>query len=146
MKRISHRLSAVKYGFRKGNVLSEEDLELLESEIAYVTRDTDIDAVALVSSEGYNIAVAAVPGCTADWVALGGLASALQTTCNLAMFAVRNEQLNEIIVRAGDGYVVVTNAGQFILVGVGRNMKNLQTTVEVFRTAASHISYIFTAH
>ncbi len=126
-------------------VLWEEDLELLESEIAHVTRNTDIEAVALTSSDGYNIAFAAVPGYTADWVALGGLASALQTTCNQAMFAVRNEQVNEVIVRAGDGYVLVTNAGQFILVGVGRNMKNMPTTVEAFRTAAAHISSIFPA-
>ncbi len=126
--------------------LREEDLEKLEPEIAYVTANTDIEAIALVSNEGYQIAFAAVPGYTTDSDALSGLASALLMTSKSAMSAVMNEQLNEIIVRAGDGYIVVANAGRFVLVGAGRNIKNLQTTVKVFRTVTARISSSFPEH
>ncbi len=133
-------------GFGSDVELCDADLEKLEPEIAYVTANTDIEAIALVSNEGYQIAFAAVPGYTTDSDALSGLASALLMTSKSAMSAVMNEQLNEIIVRAGDGYIVVANAGRFVLVGAGRNIKNLQTTVKVFRTATARISSNFPEH
>jgi predicted regulator of Ras-like GTPase activity (Roadblock/LC7/MglB family) len=131
----------VKFGVDVG--LREEDLEKLEPEIAYVTSNTDIEAIALVSSEGYQIAFAAVPGYNTDSDALSGLASALLMTSKSAMTAVMNDKLNEIIVRAGDGYICIANAGRFVLVGAGRNIKSLQTTVKVFRAATSRIAANF---
>ncbi len=85
-------------GFGMDSVLREEDLEKLEPEIAFVTRNTDIETVALVSSDGYKITFAAVPGYATDPDALAGLASALPTTAKLAMSGIMNEHLNETIV------------------------------------------------
>ncbi len=130
-------------GFGNDAVLYDEDLEKLEPVIAYVTANTDIEAVALVNYDGYKIAFAAVPEYTTDSDALSGLVSALLMTAKTAISEVMHEQLDEIIVRAGDGYIVVANAGQFVLVGVGRITKNLETNAEVFRTAAARISSNF---
>ncbi len=130
-------------GFGSDVELCDADLEKLEPEIAYVTANTDVEAIALVNHDGYRIAFAAVPECTTDSDALSGLASALLTTSKIAMSEVMHELLQEILVRTRDGYLVVANAGRFVLVGAGRVVKNLEMTAEVFRTAAARISTNF---
>ncbi|GAB4325769.1 MAG: hypothetical protein Kow0069_31900 [Promethearchaeota archaeon] len=122
---------------------SEEDLEKLEPEIAYVTSNSEIEAIALVSQEGYQIAFAAVPGYDIDSDALSGISSALLMTSKLAVEQVFGQTLSEIIVRAGDGYICVSNAGRFVLVGAGRNIKALMKTVKVFRVASARIAAQF---
>ncbi len=106
-------------GFGSDVELCDADLEKLEPEIAYVTANTDVEAIALVNHDGYRIAFAAVPECTTDSDALSGLASALLTTSKIAMSEVMHELLQEILVRTRDGYLVVANAGRFVLVGAG---------------------------
>ena len=51
--------------------------------------------------------------------------------------------ISEAIIRADNGYVVVTNAGRFVVVGAGRDIKNLMKTVKVFRIAAKRIGENF---
>ncbi|MHA1734439.1 MAG: roadblock/LC7 domain-containing protein [Promethearchaeota archaeon] len=123
--------------------IREEDIALLEPEIAFVTSNSDIEAIALVSNEGYQIAFAAIPEYQIDSDALSGISSALLMTSKMAMNTVFGQPLSEILVRSGDGYLCVTNAGRFVLVGAGRNIKTMMQTVKVFRVAAARISATF---
>ena len=45
------------------------------------------------------------------------------------------EPLAETIIRADNGYIVITNSGRFVIVGAGRDIKNLMNTVKIFRIA-----------
>ena len=123
--------------------LNPEDILRLEPEITYITNNSNIEAIALVTETGYQIAYAALPTYTVDSDALSGIASALLMTGKLTMNSVFQESLVEVIIRADNGYVVVTNAGRFVLVGAGRDIKNLMTTVKVFRIAAQRIESNF---
>ena len=64
-------------------------------------------------------------------------------TGKMNMQRMFQEKLSESIIRADNGYIVVTNAGRFVLVGAGRDIKNLMKTVKVFRIAARRISNQF---
>ncbi|MHA1745993.1 MAG: roadblock/LC7 domain-containing protein [Promethearchaeota archaeon] len=123
--------------------LQPEDIMKLEPEITYITQNSNIEAIALISETGYQIAYAALPTYTVDSDALSGIASALMMTGKMSMMSMFQEPLSEAIIRADNGYIVVTNAGRFVLVGAGRDIKNLMNTVKVFRIAAQRIELNF---
>ena len=124
--------------------LGPEDIVKLEPEIAYITENSNIEAIALVTEHGYQIAYAALPTYnTTDSDALSGIASAVNLTGKQIMLRTFGETLNEAIIRADNGYIVVSNAGRFVLVGAGRDIKNLMNTVKVFRVAAQRIEEQF---
>jgi predicted regulator of Ras-like GTPase activity (Roadblock/LC7/MglB family) len=123
--------------------LRPEDILKLEPEITYITSNTNIEAIALVTDTGFQIAYAALPTYTVDSDALSGIASAVTMTGKMTMNSVFNEDLSETIIRADNGYIVISNAGRFVLVGAGRDIKNLMNTVKVFRLAAQRIEAMF---
>ena len=59
------------------------------------------------------------------------------------MTSLFEEPLAETIIRADNGYIVITNAGRFVIVGAGRDIKNLMNTVKIFRIAATRIEANF---
>ena len=123
--------------------LGPEDIIKLEPEISYITSNTSIEAIALVTETGYQIAYAALPTYTVDSDALSGIASALIMTGKMTMTSLFEEPLAETIIRADNGYIVITNAGRFVIVGAGRDIKNLMNTVKIFRIAATRIESQF---
>jgi predicted regulator of Ras-like GTPase activity (Roadblock/LC7/MglB family) len=130
-----------KYGTEIG--LDEGDIDKLEPEIAFVTENTEVESIALTTAEGFQIAFAAVPGYHLDSDAFCGIASALVMTGRSTIMSVFQKDLDEIIVRAEDGYVVVSNAGRFVLVGASRLINSMMQTVKIFRQAATRIEQNF---
>ena len=53
------------------------------------------------------------------------------------------EELSEIIVRAEDGYIIVSNAGRLVIVCAGTLIDTLMKTVKVMRVAAKNLANIF---
>jgi predicted regulator of Ras-like GTPase activity (Roadblock/LC7/MglB family) len=53
------------------------------------------------------------------------------------------EDLSEIIVRAQDGYIVISNAGRLVIVCAGTMIDTLMKTVKVMRIAAKNLYKIF---
>jgi predicted regulator of Ras-like GTPase activity (Roadblock/LC7/MglB family) len=53
------------------------------------------------------------------------------------------EELSEIIVRAENGYIVVSNAGRLVVVCAGTLIDTLMKTVKVMRVAAKNLANIF---
>lgn len=135
----------IKTTFKFGNEISltEHDIELLEPEVAFITENTGVEAVALTTTEGFQIAFAAVPSYHLDSDVFSGLASALTMTGRLTITSVFQKELDEIIVRADNGYIVVSSAGRFVLVGASRLISSLMQTVRVFRQAATRIAQNF---
>ncbi len=123
--------------------IKPDDIARLEPEVAYITANCEIEAIALVSDTGYQVAYAAIPGYNVDSDALCGIASALSMTAKMSVITMFQENLSEIIVRAGDGYLVISQAGRFVVVGAGRQIDKMMKTVKVFRVAAQRISVNF---
>lgn len=123
--------------------ITKEDIEKISPQITYITSNADIEALALVSREGYQIAFSALPEYRVDGDQFSGLASALLMTGRSTMEQLFHEPLNEVIVRGKDGYVVVTNAERLVIVCAGTKIKSLMKTVSVMRVAAKKIMKIF---
>jgi predicted regulator of Ras-like GTPase activity (Roadblock/LC7/MglB family) len=122
--------------------LDQRVIDEIAPQITFITANSEIEALALVSSEGYVVAFSALPHYQVDGYRFGGLSSAILMTAKSAMTALFNEDINEIIVRGDEGYFIVSNAGRFVLVGAGTVIQTMMKTVKVFRIAANKIREI----
>lgn len=64
-------------------------------------------------------------------------------TSGSAIQQLFNEPINEIIVRAEDGYIVITNAGRLVIACAGTTIDTLMKTVKVMRIAAKNLRKVF---
>ncbi len=123
--------------------ITNEDIEKISPQITFITSNADIEAIALVSQEGYQIAFSALPQYQVDGDQFCGLASALLMTGKTTIQTLFQEDLSEIIVRAKDGYIIITNAGRLIIICAGTIIDTLMKTVKVMRIAAKNVNKIF---
>ena len=123
--------------------ITNEDIEKISPQITFITSNADIEAIALVSQEGYQIAFSALPQYHVDGDQFCGLASALLMTGSSTIKTLFQEDLSEIIVRAENGYIIVSNAGRLVIVCAGTVIDTLMKTVKVMRVAAKNLASIF---
>ncbi|MFX1346588.1 MAG: roadblock/LC7 domain-containing protein [Promethearchaeota archaeon] len=135
------RWKVIQFGSDLG--INQEDIEKISPQITFITSNADIEAIALVSSEGYQIAFSALPQYHVDGDQFCGLASALLMTGRSTIQTLFQEDLSEVIVRAENGYIVITNAGRLVIVCAGTIIDTLMKTVKVMRIAAKNLYKIF---
>ena len=123
--------------------IGPEEIEKISPQITFITSNADIEAIALVSLEGYQIAFSALPQYHVDGDQFCGLASALLMTGSSTIKTLFQEDLSEIIVRAENGYIIVSNAGRLVIVCAGTLIDTLMKTVKVMRVAAKNLANIF---
>jgi len=123
--------------------IGPEEIEKISPQITFITSNADIEAIALVSMEGYQIAFSALPQYQVDGDQFCGLASALLMTGSSTIKTLFQEDLSEIIVRAENGYIIVSNAGRLVIVCAGTVIDTLMKTVKVMRVAAKNLASIF---
>lgn len=123
--------------------IGPEEIEKISPQITFITSNADIEAIALVSLEGYQIAFSALPQYQVDGDQFCGLASALLMTGSSTIKTLFQEDLSEIIVRAENGYIIVSNAGRLVIVCAGTIIDTLMKTVKVMRVAAKNLTSIF---
>ena len=123
--------------------IGPNEIEKISPQITFITSNADIEAIALVSLEGYQIAFSALPQYEVDGDQFCGLASALLMTGSSTIKTLFQEDLSEIIVRAENGYVIVSNAGRLVIVCAGTIIDTLMKTVKVMRVAAKNLAMVF---
>ncbi len=123
--------------------IGPDEIEKISPQITFITSNADIEAIALVSVEGYQIAFSALPQYEVDGDQFCGLASALLMTGSSTIKTLFQEDLSEIIVRAENGYVIVSNAGRLVIVCAGTLIDTLMKTVKVMRVAAKNLAMVF---
>ncbi|HUW90693.1 MAG TPA: roadblock/LC7 domain-containing protein [Candidatus Nanopelagicaceae bacterium] len=123
--------------------IGPNEIEKISPQITFITSNADIEAIALVSLEGYQIAFSALPQYQVDGDQFCGLASALLMTGSSTIKTLFQEDLSEIIVRAENGYIIVSNAGRLVIVCAGTIIDTLMKTVKVMRVAAKNLAMIF---
>ena len=123
--------------------IGPNEIEKISPQITFITSNADIEAIALVSLEGYQIAFSALPQYQVDGDQFCGLSSALLMTGSSTIKTLFQEDLSEIIVRAEDGYIIVSNAGRLVIVCAGTIIDTLMKTVKVMRVAAKNLAMIF---
>ncbi|MHA1526691.1 MAG: roadblock/LC7 domain-containing protein [Promethearchaeota archaeon] len=141
LRKLIERWHIIQFGSDLG--IDQSDIEKISPQITFITSNADIEAIALVSQEGYQIAFSALPQYHVDGDQFCGLASALLMTGRSTIQSLFQEDLSEIIVRAQDGYIIISNAGRLVIVCAGTMIDTLMKTVKVMRIAAKNLYKIF---
>ncbi len=123
--------------------ITEEDIQKISPQITFITANAEIEAIALVSFEGYQIAFSSLPQYNVDSDQFCGQISAVLLTARSTIQTLFQEDINEIIVRAENGYIVISNAGKLVLMCAGTAIDTMMKTVKVMRVAANNLRKIF---
>ena len=117
----------------------------LESILEKVARDIDLEALAIFTREGRNVAF---------WSSERNVDPDLLSATSAALLAIGDQTIKkldkgeiwEVIVRGSRGYAVMTKAGnELLLIGVGIHIVNLSMIVKILREAARKLGEILSS-
>ena len=120
--------------------LNQDDANALSAYLANITENTQLDALALVTREGMRLAYSAVPDYNVDPDALSAMCSVLLRSGEESIQKIGYNRLIEVILRGEKSYLLLSEAGSFLLVGASGSVKTLGKTVTVFRYYAKMIA------
>ena len=123
--------------------IKQEDIEKISPQITFITSNADIEAIALVSFEGYQIAFSSLPHYNVDSDQFCGQISAILLTARTTIENLFQEDISEIIVRAENGYIVIISAGKFVIMCAGTKIDTMMKTAKVMRVAGNNLKKIF---
>ncbi|MCF2142743.1 MAG: roadblock/LC7 domain-containing protein [Candidatus Heimdallarchaeota archaeon] len=101
---------------------------------------TDLEALAVVNREGMKISFFAKKGADADL--LSAISAAILSTGEQAVSINEHGELLEVIVRGEKGFTILSNAGDYILIGSSLELNSMGLTIRVLRKYADKIEDI----
>ncbi len=120
--------------------LSQEDAENLTAYLANITKNTELEALALVTEEGMRLAFSAIPDYNINPDQLCSMGAVLLQSGKDSVNKVGYNELVEVVLRGTKSFMVISAAGRFFLIGASRSIKELGKTVTVFRYYAKKIA------
>ena len=108
--------------------------EILREVVNYA----ELEAIAVITKEGLHLAFFAAGKVDSDL--LSAISAAILSTGEMAVDKMGFEKLSEVIVRGRSGYIILTDAGKFVLVGAGREATSLGLSVRVLRAYAKRVT------
>ncbi|MGM0686539.1 MAG: roadblock/LC7 domain-containing protein [Promethearchaeati archaeon] len=113
----------------------EELVELLMGLTSYA----DMDAIAVVSKQGVKLAYFATEESDADPDLMAAVSAALLVQGEMATDKLNLNELYEVIVRGEDGFVVLSHAGDFLIMGSAKDITSMGLAVTQMRKYAKEI-------
>ena len=101
---------------------------------------TDLEALAVVNREGMKVSFFAKKGADADLLA--AISAAILSTGEQAVSINEHGELLEVIVRGEKGFTILSNAGDYILIGSSLELNSMGLTIRVLRKYADKIEDI----
>ena len=101
---------------------------------------TDLEALAVVNREGMKLSYFAKKGADPDLLA--AISAAILSTGEQAVMNYDHGQLLEVLVRGERGFTILTNAGDYILIGASLELNAMGLTIKVLREYASKVEAI----
>jgi predicted regulator of Ras-like GTPase activity (Roadblock/LC7/MglB family) len=116
-------------------VKEKELVELLMG----LTNYADLDAIAVVSKQGVKLAYFATEDSDADPDLMAAVSAALLMTGDMAATKLGLDELYEVIVRGKDGFVVLSQAGEFLLMGSAKDLTSMGLATTQMRKYAREV-------
>ena len=101
---------------------------------------SDLDALAVVNREGMKISFFAKKGIDPDL--LSAISAAILSTGEKAVSYNDHGELLEVLVRGEKGFTILSNAGDYILIGTSLELNSMGLTIRVLRKYASKLQDI----
>ncbi len=123
--------------------LTPTQKEQLVKILKEITSLCDLEAIAIVSKEGESLAFFA--GKRADPDLLSAVSAAVLNTGEMVTHRMDHGNLSEMMIRGDKGFTILSNAGDYILIGANRDISAAGITMRVFRQHTDKIQEILEA-
>lgn len=111
------------------NGLSQDKKTRLLSILRDISRECSLSAIAVVSSEGQELAFFAEK--STDQVIMSALASALNSAGQQTVNQIKCGNLDQVIIKGTEGFVILLNLDQFIVLAASRDIYSLALAMNV---------------
>ena len=120
--------------------LTPDEATSLSKFLGSITEYSELEALALVTREGLRLAFSAVPGYTVDPDLFSSLSAVVVQSGSDAIETMGYTNMLEVVLRGDSGFIILSAAGRFFLVGASRQIPDLGKVVKVFRYYAQEIN------
>lgn len=120
--------------------LSPDEAKGLSSFLGSITEHSELEALALITREGLRLAFSAIPGYNIDPDLISSLSAVVVQSGSDAIETLGYTNMLEVVLRGANGFIILTAAGRFFLMGASREMPDLGKVVKVFRYYAGEIA------
>jgi predicted regulator of Ras-like GTPase activity (Roadblock/LC7/MglB family) len=104
-----------------------------------LTNYADLDAIAVVSKQGVKLAYFATEESDADPDLMAAVSAALLIQGEMAAQKLDLDELYEVVIRGKEGFVVLSHAGDFLIMGSARDLTSMGLAVTQMRKYAKEI-------
>ena len=119
--------------------LTADEAKSLSNFLGNITEHTELEALALVTREGLQLAFSCIPTYEINPDLFSSLSAVVMKSGNDAIDTLGYKHLLEIVLRGADAFIILSAAGRFFLLGASRTIADLGKVVTVFRYYASEI-------
>jgi len=116
----------------------QREKELVEL-LMGLTNYADLDAIAVVSKQGVKLAYFATEESDADPDLMAAVSAALLVQGEMASIKLGLNELYEVVVRGKDGFIVLSHAGEFLIMGSAKDLTSMGLAVTQMRKYAKEI-------
>jgi len=120
--------------------LTEDGADNLAQYLGQIISHTELEALALVSRVGDRLAFSAIPGTHLQPDMLCSMAAVLLQAGTQAVDRIGYKQLLALVLRGGNAFLVLSDAGRFFLVGASNKLSDMGKIVSVVRYYAKEIA------
>ncbi len=119
----------------------QKEKELVEL-LMGLTNYADLDAIAVVSKQGVKLAYFATEESDADPDLMAAVSAALLMTGEMAADKLYLDELYEVVIRGKGGFVVLSHAGDFLLMGAAKDLTSMGLAVTQMRKYAREVGIL----
>ena len=109
--------------------MSQEKKTKLLGALRDISRECSLNAIAVVSSEGQELAFFAEK--STDQVIMSALASALNSAGQQTVNQIKCGNLDQVIIKGTEGFVILLNLDQFIVLAASKDIYSLALAMTV---------------
>ncbi len=120
--------------------LTPEEASALSSFLSSITEYSELEALALITREGLRLAFSAIPGYNLDPDLFSSLSAVVVQSGSDAVATLGFKNMLEVVLRGDNGFIILSAAGRFFLMGASRETADLGKIVKVFRYYSKEIS------
>ncbi len=120
--------------------LSPDEAKGLSTFLGSITEYSELEALALITREGLRLAFSAIPGYNIDPDLISSLSAVVVQSGSDAIETLGYTNMLEVVLRGANGFIILSAAGRFFLMGASREMPDLGKVVKVFRYYAGEIA------
>ena len=123
-------------------VLTPEKKNELLIVLRDISRECSLSAIAVVSSEGQELAFFAER--STDQVVMSALASALNSAGQQTVNQIKCGNLDQVIIKGSEGFVILLNLDQYIVLAASKDIYTLALAMNVLGKYGKKVYQILT--